>query len=168
MNIVQSTETYFQKLGVRENFRDLHLGMISEIKRKTLPEIAKVVGLENQQFINHFLTESPWSVESLKKRRLELIRRVLNERSLILIIDETGDPKQGRTTDYVKRQYIGNLGKIENGIVLVTAYGVIEDMTFPLTFQIYKPRERLKAGEKYKTLTRNCSRINQRTPRNRI
>ncbi|MEH1784579.1 MAG: hypothetical protein V7L23_02975 [Nostoc sp.] len=24
----------------------------------------------------------------------------------------------------------------------VTAYGVIEDMTFPLTFQIYKPREK--------------------------
>lgn len=132
----------FPEVRSFENFRDLHLGMISEIKRKSLPEIAKVVGLENQQFINHFLTESPWSIESLKKRRLELILRVLNKRCLrqplqgmlILIIDETGDKKQGRTTDYVKRQYIGNLGKIENGIVVVTAYGVIEDKTFPLTF----------------------------------
>ncbi|MFN6566775.1 IS701 family transposase [Dendronalium sp. ChiSLP03b] len=141
----------FPEVRSFENFRDLHLGMISEIKRKSLPEIAKVVGLENQQSLHHFLTESPWSVESLKKRRLELILRVLNERSLILIIDETGDKKQGRTTDYVKRQYIGNLGKIENGIVAVTAYGVIEDMTLPLTFQIYKPRERLQLGDKYKT-----------------
>jgi SRSO17 transposase len=141
----------FPEVRSFENFRNLHLGMISEIKRKTLPEIAKVVGLENQQSIHHFLTESPWSVESLKKRRLELILRVLKERSLILIIDETGDKKQGRATDYVKRQYIGNLGKIENGIVAVTAYGVIEDMTFPLTFEIYKPREKLKAGDKYKT-----------------
>ncbi|MBH8556154.1 IS701 family transposase [Nostocaceae cyanobacterium CENA357] len=124
----------FPEVRSFENFRDLHLGMISEIKRKSLPEIAKVVGLENQQSLHHFLTESPWSVESLKKRRLELILRVLNEQSLILIIDETGDKKQGRTTDYVKRQYIGNLGKIENGIVVVTPYGVIEDMTFPLTF----------------------------------
>jgi SRSO17 transposase len=41
------------------------------------------------------------------------------------IIDETGDRKKGNKTDYVKRQYIGNLGKIENGIVAVTAYGVI-------------------------------------------
>lgn len=152
MNIVQSTETSFQKSEAHENFRNLHLGMISEIKRKSLPEIAKVVGLENQQSLHHFLTES------LKKRRLELILRVLNKRclrwatpTLILIIDETGDKKQGRTTDYVKRQYIGNLGKIENGIVVVTAYGVIEDMTFPLTFQIYKPRERLQPGDKYKT-----------------
>lgn len=70
------------------------------------------------------MTESPWKVECLKKRRLELILRVLDERSIILIIDETGDRKQGRTTDYVKRQYIGNLGKIETGIVVVTAYGV--------------------------------------------
>ncbi len=29
--------------------------------------------------------------------------------------------KWGDATDYVKRQYIGNLGKIENGIVAVTA-----------------------------------------------
>jgi len=28
--------------------------------------------------------------------------------------------KKGAYTDYVKRQYIGNLGKIENGIVAVT------------------------------------------------
>ncbi|MBH8552684.1 transposase [Nostocaceae cyanobacterium CENA357] len=123
-------QNIFPEVRSFENFRDLHLGMISEIKRKSLPEIAKVVGLENQQSLHHFLTESPWSVESLKKRRLELILRVLNEQSLILIIDETGDKKQGRTTDYVKRQYIGNLGKIENGIVVVTAYGVIEDINY--------------------------------------
>lgn len=42
----------------------------------------------------------------------------------MVIIDETGDKKKGRKTDYVKRQYIGNLGKIENGIVTVTAYGL--------------------------------------------
>ncbi|BAZ69367.1 transposase [Fischerella sp. NIES-4106] len=94
----------FPEVRSFENFRDLHLGMISEIKRKSLPEIAKLVGLENQQSLHNFLTESPWSVESLKKRRLELILQVLNERSLVLIIDETGDKKQGRTTDYVKRQ----------------------------------------------------------------
>jgi len=33
---------------------------------------------------------------------------------------------KGHHTDYVKRQYIGNLGKIENGIVAVTAYGVVD------------------------------------------
>jgi SRSO17 transposase len=82
------------------------------------------VGLKNHQPLHHFFTESPGKIESLKKRRLELILRTLDGRSIILIIDETGDRKQGLTTDYVKRQYIGNLGKVENGIVVVTAYDI--------------------------------------------
>jgi SRSO17 transposase len=51
----------------------------------------------------------------------------------------------------VKREYIGNLGKTDNGIVAVTAYAVISGMTFPLMFEIYKPRERLQPGDKYLT-----------------
>jgi len=76
---------------------------------------------------------------------------VLLGRPIILIIDETGDKKKGNKTDYVKRQYIGNLGKTENGIVVVTAYGVFSGMTFPLLFEVYKPKERLKPGEQYHT-----------------
>ena len=68
---------------------------------------------------------------------------------ITLIIDETGDEKKGETTDYVKRHYIGNLGKIENGIVAVTAYGLLEGITFPLIFEVYKPKERLREGEPY-------------------
>lgn len=59
--------------------------------------------------------------------------------------------RKEKKTDYVKRQYIGNLGKIENGIVSVNAYGYCEGMTFPLKFKVFKPRERLKEGDKYKT-----------------
>ncbi len=70
-------------------------------------------------------------------------------REITLIIDETGDRKKGATTDYVKRQYIGNLGKIENGIVAVTAYGLLEEMTFPLIFEVYKPKEKLLEGDTY-------------------
>lgn len=51
----------------------------------------------------------------------------------------------------MKRQYIGNLGKTDNGIVAVTAYAVLSGMTFPLIFEVSKPRERLQPGEKYLT-----------------
>jgi len=134
-----------------EAFKYLHIGCISELKRKTLPEIAKIVGLDNQQGLHHFLTKSPWDIEKLRALRLELILEVLKGRPIILIIDETGDKKKGNTTDYVKRQYIGNLGKVENGVVAVTAYGVFCGMTFPLLFEVYKPREKLKPGDKYLT-----------------
>ena len=119
---------YYRKLfsDVRgfEAFKYLHMGMISEIKRKTLPAISKVVGLDNHQSLHHFLTVSPWEVQALRKQRLELILAVLQRRPIILIIDETGDKKKGNKTDYVKRQYLGNLGKTDNGIVAVTAYAV--------------------------------------------
>jgi len=51
----------------------------------------------------------------------------------------------------VARQYIGNLGKVENGIVSVNAYGVLGNITFPLMFKIWKPKHTLKEGEIYKT-----------------
>lgn len=141
----------FPEVRTFEAFKYLHVGMISDIKRKTLPAIARVVGLDNEQGLLHFLTDSPWSVKSLRSARLKLILQVLAGRELVLIIDETGDRKKGHGTDYVKRQYIGNLGKVENGIVVVTAYGFIEGITLPLTFEVYRPKERLKNGDVYRS-----------------
>jgi SRSO17 transposase len=142
-------QSLFPEVRSFEAFKHLHIGMISDIKRKSLPAIAKVVGLAQEQSLHHFLTTSPWKVEQLRQQRLKLILQVLGGREISLIIDETGDRKKGDDTDYVKRQYIGNLGKIENGIVAVTAYGVIDGITFPLTFEVYKPKERLQNGDKY-------------------
>lgn len=141
--------TIFPEVRSFEAFKYLHVGMVSDIKRKTLPAISRLVGLSNEQGLLHFLTESPWQVELLRNARLKLILQVLAGREITLIIDETGDRKKGNTTDYVKRQYIGNLGKIENGIVAVTAYGLWEGMTFPLSFEVYKPKERLREEDVY-------------------
>jgi SRSO17 transposase len=132
----------FPEVRTFEAFKYLHVGMISDIKRKTLPAIARVAGLDNERGLLHFLNESPWSVKFLRAARLRLILQVLAGREIILIIDETGDKKKRDTTDYVKRQYIGNLGKVEPRIVVVTAYGLFEGMTFPLLFEVYKLRER--------------------------
>lgn len=134
-----------------EAFKFLHVGMISEIKRKSLPAIAEGVGLTNAQSLHHFLQHAPWQVEDLQMRRLQLIKQIIGERSIILCIDETGDKKAGKTTDYVAKQYIGNLGKTANGIVSVNAYAVVDDITYPLIFKIFKPRTRLLAGDVYKT-----------------
>jgi SRSO17 transposase len=75
----------------------------------------------------------------------------LDGRAITLVLDETGDRKKGNTTDYVARQYIGNIGKIENGIVSVNAYGVARQLTFPLLFKVFKPKHRLKAEDVYQT-----------------
>jgi len=45
----QLFENLFAEVGSCEAFKRLHLGMISEMKRKSLPAIAKAVGLDNQR-----------------------------------------------------------------------------------------------------------------------
>jgi SRSO17 transposase len=101
--------------------------------------------------LHHFIANSEWDVEQLRRRRLEKLKRALNGRAITIIIDETGDRKKGKTTDYVARQYLGSIGKIDNGIVSVNAYGLYKDVTFPLLFKVFKPESRLKIGDEYKT-----------------
>jgi SRSO17 transposase len=49
----------------------------------------------------------------------------------------------------VSREYFGKLGKIDKGIVAVTAWGLIEHITFSLILENYQPKSRLKAGDIY-------------------
>lgn len=150
-NYCQHYYSVFEDVRHFEAFKFLHLGILSEIKRKTLPEIAKTVGLKDSQTLHHFLRDALWDVKKIREIRLWLIKMFIGEKEIILCIDETGDKKKGKLTDYVTSQYIKNLGKIERGIVSVNAYGVVDGITYPLMFQRFKPKNRLKEGDKYKS-----------------
>jgi SRSO17 transposase len=141
----------FKEVRNYECFKYLHIGITSPIKRKSLPEIAKVVSIKSAQSLHHFIANSDWSVEKLRSRRLQKIKRALEGKAITVVIDETGDRKKGKKTDYVARQYLGSVGKIDNGIVSVNAYGVYEHITFPLLFKVFKPQGTLKEEDKYKT-----------------
>ena len=137
----------FEDVRAYECFKWLHVGIVSSLPRKTLPKIAKLNGLKDGQRLHHFLRDSPWSAAEVRAIRLHLIREQIAIQPISLCIDETGDVKKGQTTDYVAKQYIGNLGKTENGMVSVNAYAVVENITYPLLFKIYKPKSRLKAND---------------------
>lgn len=141
----------FEDVRSFEYFKLLHIGLMSELARKSLPAIAKAVGEADSQDLHHFVTKGSWSVEMVRQRRLALTQQALKGRGFTLCIDETGDRKKGNTTDYCARQYIGNVGKIENGVVSVNAYGVLDDITFPLLFRVFKPEKRLKPEDTYRT-----------------
>lgn len=141
----------FKEVRNYECFKYLHLGIISTIKRKSLPEIAKVVSINSAQSLHHFIANSDWSVEQLRSRRLAKIKKALHGNAITVVIDETGDRKKGKKTDYVARQYLGSIGKIDNGIVSVNAYGVYCNVTFPLLVKLFKPKCSLKVEDKYQT-----------------
>ncbi len=66
-------QALFKEVRNYECFKYLHLGITSPIKRKSLPEIAKVVSINSAQSLHHFIANSDWSVNELKIRRLNKI-----------------------------------------------------------------------------------------------
>jgi hypothetical protein len=65
----------------------------------------------------------------------------------VLVIDDTGDRKDGGATDHVARQYLGSVGKIDNGIVAVTTLWAHELRYYPLHVAPYTPECRLAGGK---------------------
>jgi SRSO17 transposase len=149
----------FKEVRNYECFKYLHVGIMAPLKRKSLPEIARVVSLNSAQSLHHFLANSDWSVDKLKQRRLKKLKKALNGNAITVIIDETGDRKKGKKTDYVARQYLVSVGKVDNGIVSVNAYGVYSNITFPLIVKVFKPKGTLKEEDKYKTKIELASEI---------
>jgi DDE superfamily endonuclease len=64
------------------------------------------------------------------------------------VLDDTGDRKDGTHTAHVARQYLGSLGKIDNGIVAVTSLWADERVYWPVHAVPYTPASRLPGGER--------------------
>jgi SRSO17 transposase len=93
-------------------------GLLGDSPRKSMQAmLARVTEPVSYQAFQHFITYAPWDVAPLWRRLLA----VLPERRGVLIIDDTGFPKQGTHSVGVGRQYSGTLGKIANCQVAVTA-----------------------------------------------
>jgi SRSO17 transposase len=66
----------FPEVRSFEAFKHLHMGMISDIKRKSLPAIAKVVGIGSEQSLHHFLPLFCHSPNSRNNKSGGLTRRI--------------------------------------------------------------------------------------------
>lgn len=92
---------------------------------------------DSYQALQHFITDSPWEAERLWAR----LRELVPVRTGILALDDTSFPKQGKHSVGVKRQYCGALGKIANCQVAVSTVLLGEQLAWPLTFEMYLPKE---------------------------
>jgi SRSO17 transposase len=89
------------------------------------------------QALQHFITDSPWDAAPLWRR----LRALVPIRRGVVAVDDTSFPKQGRHSVGVKRQYCGALGKVANCQVAVSTVLVGEQLTWPLSFELYLPEE---------------------------
>ena len=134
----------------KEGLGILHGGLLGESERKNISQMAEnAVGVEYHQ-LHHFLTEAPWSDSKVNERRLEIMNKCSQtriSRGFSLIIDDSGHRKSGNFTDGVGRQYIGEIGKTDNGIVVVTTHLYDGRKSLPLDIELYQHANSLPSGK---------------------
>src|ERR671938_1007911 len=147
----------FGSLGQRRSFRGYLSGLLAPRDRnKTLTALAgaePVVQAQRPgvQRLQYFLSEADWSAEALNARRLALLQgeaATAAHRGGALVLDDTGDRKDGTATAHVGRQYLGSVGEIANAIVAVATLRTEGRVHYPLQVEPYTLAARFAAGAK--------------------
>jgi hypothetical protein len=147
----------FGSLAQRRAFRAYLQGLLLPRGRtKTLTALAGAepgVGAQHPaaQQLQYFLSEAAWDAAAVDARRLELVRGDPATRPHargVLVVDDTGARKDGTHTAHVARQYLGVLGKTDNGIVAVSTLWADERVYVPLHTAPYTPAGRLPRGQR--------------------
>jgi hypothetical protein len=147
----------FSKVNQRTAFRRYLEGLLLPAERnKTLTALANaepIVGAQEPavQAMQWFLSESTWDAQALNQRRVELLcadPTTAPDADGVLVIDETGDRKWGSKTAHVGRQYLGSIGKVDNGVVSVTSLWADAQVYYPLAVEPFTPKQHFPRGLK--------------------
>ena len=135
----------------KREFRNYLGGLLGESCGKNLSQIARdSVGVTYHR-LHHFLTEATWSAEEVNDRRLEVINKCNQTRinsGFSLIVDDSGHRKSGNFPAGVGRQYIGEIGKTDNGNVVLTTHLYDGKKSLPLDVELYQHANSLPEGKK--------------------
>ena len=145
----QRFDDIFSHQAQKREFRNYLGGLLGESERKNIKQMAaNAVGVTYHK-LHHFLTAAPWSFSELNQRRLEVMNQCHQtkiSRGFSLIIDDSGHRKSGNFTEVVGRQYIGEIGKTENGVVAVTSHLYDGIKSLPLDIELYQKADSLPFG----------------------
>lgn len=132
-------------------------GLLNQNYRKSMQPIAKKEHV-NYDKIQNYITYSPWDPFNAQSMLIDhMIKLNMMDKNALLIIDDTGIPKQGTESVGVQRQYCGQLGKIANCQVAVNILYAIElpgkkgsPITWLPGFRLYLPKGWIDDNEKRK------------------
>lgn len=137
-------EQFRPVFGRRDTLRNAEiylLGLCSDLAHKNGETMEAAIPGASQQDIYNFLVRARWSPQALDQAR---VQQWVSERGLPqqlhVVLDETSFLKQGKLSVGVTRQYLGCVGKVANGQVVVSVHGLWGNQELPLTGELYLPR----------------------------
>jgi SRSO17 transposase len=89
-------------------------GLLAEVERKNGWQLAERAGYVHPRGIQRVLDRYAWDADAVRDDLRTYVLEHLGDPAGVLVVDETGFPKQGRHSAGVARQYSGTLGKIGN------------------------------------------------------
>src|SRR5258707_4447580 len=145
----------------RQRFRAYLAGiLLPRDRNKTLPAVVGAEPLAQAQTapvqqLQWFLSESAWDAEAVTRQRIALLQAdptTAPHAAGALVIDETGDRKDGTKTAHVGYQYLGSIGQVAHGIVAVDHLSAGEQVYHPLHGRPYTPPARRAGGKQQRAV----------------
>ena len=130
----------FGRSEPREHLRTYVQGQLSNLPRKSIEPIAlsaQIAPRTLQGFFSYLL----WDEPHLRDRVQWIVARDHGHPQAIGVIDESGNPKKGKHTAGVQRQWCGNTGKTDNCVVAVHLGYVAGDLQCLLDSDLFLPKE---------------------------
>jgi len=131
----------------RRSWAELYLrGLLLDSRRKSAGAMAERLQridrtpLDYEQGLQQFLSQSPWDERPVRDQLAQHVCHTLGGEGLLLL-DDTGFPKQGTHSVGVERQYSGTLGKVGNCQIGVTLQFATKREVVCLDAELYLPED---------------------------
>lgn len=115
-------------------------GLLTELPNKDCDTIAQAVPGTSAQPLQEFLTNMQWDAEDLNRLRGQKMSAEATLGDAVLVLDDTGFPKQGNASVGVARQYSGTMGEVGNCQLAVTCCYTDPQANWPVAVQLYLPQ----------------------------
>ena len=103
---------------VSEKARQYWSGLMQAGTRKNMERMVEYVPDSDHQALHQFISNSRWDAQAVMDRVAVNADNFIGDcRKACLLLDESGFAKKGRHSPGVMRQWLGNLGKVDNGQV---------------------------------------------------
>ena len=139
-NFAQPFVNYLWRNEQKEHGQTYVTGLLSDLQRKNVESIAYRHDRERRG-LQRFIGFSSWDHRPLLEELASQVGQDLGEDDGVIVFDPSGFPKKGNSSVGVSRQWIGRLGKVENGQVGVYMGYASREEHVLVDMRLYLPEE---------------------------
>jgi len=127
---------------VTEKARQYASGLMQAGSRKNMDRMAEVVPEAKSRNLQQFLTHSKWDAQAVIDHVARDANELIGDDQMTgFLIDESSFAKQGEMSVGTARQWLGRLGKVDNGQVAVFGVLAKDRFALPVDTRLYLPKK---------------------------